>query len=110
MSSSLQSKRLKVFENRVLRKIFGSKRDEVTGEMGRLLNKEIYALYSSPNIIWVMKSRRLRWGRGEMHTGFRWGNLMEGGHLEDPQIDGWIILKWMFEKWDLVGGGRHGQD
>jgi hypothetical protein len=43
------------------RRIFGPKRDEVTGEWRRLHNKELYALYSSPNIIRVMKSRRLRW-------------------------------------------------
>jgi hypothetical protein len=50
-----------VFENKVLRRIFGPKRDEVTGEWRRLHDKELYALYSSPNIIRVMKSRRLRW-------------------------------------------------
>jgi hypothetical protein len=50
---------LRAFENRVLRRIFGPKRDEVRREWRRLLNKELYALYSSPNIIWVMKSRRL---------------------------------------------------
>jgi hypothetical protein len=53
--------RLRVFENRVLRRVFGPKRDEVTGEWRRLHNKELYALYSSPNIIRVIKSRRLRW-------------------------------------------------
>jgi hypothetical protein len=53
--------RLRVFENRVLRRIFGPKRDEVTGEWRRLHNKELYALYSSLNIIQVIKSRRLRW-------------------------------------------------
>jgi hypothetical protein len=53
--------RLRVFENKVLRRIFGPKRDEVTGEWRRLHNKELYALYSSPNIIRVIKSRRLRW-------------------------------------------------
>jgi hypothetical protein len=47
--------RLRVFENRVLRKIFGPKRDEVTGEWRRLHNKELYSLYSSPNIIRVIK-------------------------------------------------------
>jgi hypothetical protein len=68
--------RLRVFENCVLRRIFGHKRDEVTGEWRRLHNKELYPLYSSPNIIRVIKSRRLRWaghvarmGRGEVHTG-----------------------------------------
>jgi hypothetical protein len=49
--------RLRVFENRVLGKIFGSKRDEVTGEWGRLHNKELYALYYSRNIIEVVKLR-----------------------------------------------------
>jgi hypothetical protein len=53
--------RLRVFENKVLRRIFGPKRDEVTGEWRRLHNKELYALYSSPDIIRVIKSRRLRW-------------------------------------------------
>jgi hypothetical protein len=48
--------RLRVFENRVLRRIFGPKRDEVTGEWRRLHNKELYALYSSPNIIQVVKT------------------------------------------------------
>jgi hypothetical protein len=53
--------RLRVFENRVLRRIFGPKRDEVPGEWKKLHNKEIYTLYSSPNIIRVIKSRILRW-------------------------------------------------
>jgi hypothetical protein len=53
--------RLRVFENKALRRIFGPKRVEVTGEWRRLQNKELYALYSSPNIIRIMKSRRLRW-------------------------------------------------
>jgi hypothetical protein len=71
-----EESRLRVFENKVLRRIFGPKRDEVTGESRRLHNKELYALYSSPNIIRAIKSRRLRWagqvarmGRGEVHTG-----------------------------------------
>jgi hypothetical protein len=53
--------RLRVFENRVLRRIFGPKRDEVTGEWRRLHNEELNDLYSSPNIIRVIKSRRMRW-------------------------------------------------
>jgi hypothetical protein len=53
--------RLKVFENRVLRRIFVPKSDEVRGEWRRLHNEGVYALYSSPNIIRVIKSRRLRW-------------------------------------------------
>jgi hypothetical protein len=53
--------RLRVFENRVLRKIFGPKRDEVTGEWRKLHNEELHDLYSSPSIITIMKSRRMRW-------------------------------------------------
>jgi hypothetical protein len=52
--------KLMFFENRALRRIFGPKRDEVTVEWRRLHNKELYALYSSPNIIRVIKSRTLR--------------------------------------------------
>jgi hypothetical protein len=53
--------RLRVFKNRVLRRIFGPKRDEETGEWRKLHNKELYALYSSQNILRVIKSRKLRW-------------------------------------------------
>jgi len=53
--------RLRVFENRVLRIIFGPKRDEVTGERRKLHNEEMNNLYSSPNILRVIKSRRMRW-------------------------------------------------
>jgi len=53
-------RRLRVFENRVLRRIFGPKRDEVTGEWRKLHNEELNNLYSSPNIVRVIKSRRLR--------------------------------------------------
>jgi hypothetical protein len=50
-----------VFENWVLRRIFGPKRDEVTGEWRRLRNEELNGLYSVPNIVRVIKSRRMRW-------------------------------------------------
>jgi hypothetical protein len=63
--------RLRVFENKVLRRIFGPKRAEVTGEWRRLHNKQLYALYSSPNIIRVIKSRRLRWARHVARMGER---------------------------------------
>ena len=100
--------RLRVFENRVLRRIFGPKRDEVTGEWRKLHSEELSDLYSSPNIFRVVKSRRMwwvghvaLWGRGEVYTGFWWGNLKERDLLEDPVVDGRIILRWFFSKWDV---------
>jgi hypothetical protein len=57
----MEEQTLRVFENRVLRRVFGPKRDEVTGEWRRLHNKELNDLYSSPNIIRAIKSRRIRW-------------------------------------------------
>jgi hypothetical protein len=53
--------RLRVFENRVLSRIFGPRRDEVTGEWRKLHNEELHTLYSSPDIIRQVKSRRMRW-------------------------------------------------
>ena len=53
-------RRLRVFENRVL-SIFGPKRNKVTGEWRKLHNEELNGMYSSPNIVWVIKSRRIRW-------------------------------------------------
>jgi len=58
-----EERRLRVFENRVLRKVFGPKRDEVTGEWRKLHNEELNDLYSLPNIVRVVKSRRIRWAR-----------------------------------------------
>jgi hypothetical protein len=65
--------RLRVFENRVLRRIFGPKRDEVTGEWRRLHNEELNDLYSSPNIIRVIKSKRMRWAGNVARMGERRG-------------------------------------
>jgi len=56
-----KERRLRVYENRVLRKVFGPKKDEVTEEWRKLHNEELNDLYSLPNIVWVVKSRRMRW-------------------------------------------------
>jgi len=58
-----EERRLIMFENRVLRRIFGPKRDEGMGEWRKPLNEELSDLYSSPNIVRVIKSRRMRWAR-----------------------------------------------
>jgi hypothetical protein len=47
-------------------------------------------------------------GEGEMHTGFWWGGLKEGDHLKHPGVDGRIILKWIFKKWDGAWTGLYG--
>ena len=56
-----KGRRLSVFENRVFRIIFGPKRDEATGEWMKLHNEELNDLYCSPNMVWLIKSRRIRW-------------------------------------------------
>ena len=102
-------RRLRVFENRVLRRIFGPKRDEVTGEWRKLHNEELNDLYCSPNIDRVIKSRRIRWAghvaRMGKKTGvyrvFWWGNLRERDRLGDPGLDGGIILRRIFRKWGV---------
>jgi hypothetical protein len=98
----------------------------MTREWRKIHNEELKDLYSSPNIVRVIKSRRKRWtghvahvsGRGETYAGFWWGNLRERNHLGDPDIDRRKILRWIFRKWDVgawtgsswlrIGtGGRH---
>jgi len=98
---------LRVFENRVLRRIFGPKRDELTGEW-RILHEELNDLYSSPNIFRVIKLRRMRWVERvarmeESRDAYRVlvGNLKERVHLRYPGLDGRIILRWIFRKWDV---------
>jgi len=113
-----------VFENRVLRRLFGPKRNEVIGEWRKLRIQELRVFYSLPSIVWMVKLRRMRWvghvacmreRRG--CTGFYWGNLMERGHRGGPDVDVRTILRWIFMKWERVEtgwnwlrigtGGRH---
>jgi hypothetical protein len=61
VSNAKEEHRLRVFENRVMRRIFGPKRDEVTGEWRKFQNEKLHNLYSSPDIIRQVKSRRMRW-------------------------------------------------
>jgi len=94
-----------VFENRVLRKIFEPKRVEVTSEWRKLHNKELSDLYSSPDVIRVIKSRRMRWAGHvtqmcERKCVYRVlvGNLKQRDYLEDPGVDGRVILRWIVKK------------
>ena len=82
-----------MFENRVLRRIYGPRRD-----WRRLHNEEVNDLYSSPNIVRVIKSRRTRWAGHVARMGGErgrivswWGNRREGDHWGDLGVDGWII-------------------
>jgi hypothetical protein len=103
---------LRVFENGMLKRIFGPKSDGATGEWKKINNEELSDLYSSPNIILAIKSRTgqaghvASMGRGEVRIEFWWENLRERDHIEGPGIDGRIILRLIFRKWD----GGHGLD
>jgi len=107
-----EERRLRVLENRVLRRVFGSKRDEVTGEWRKLHNEELWDLYSLPNIVRVVKSRRMRWAECVERMGERRGvhSVLVGkpggkSHWGDLDIDGRIILRWIFGKWERVEAG-----
>ena len=87
---------------------FGPRRDEVTREWRKLHNEELSDLYSSPNIVRVIKSRRMRWAGHVARIGMRggrirswWGNRRERDHWGDLGVDGWIILGWISRRWDV---------
>ena len=122
---SKSERKLRMFQNMVLRRIFGPRRDEVTAEWRRLHNEELNDLYSSPNILRVIKSRRMRWaghvarmGEERGRIGSWWGNRRERDHWGDLGVDGWIILRCISRRWDVgmwtglgwprtgTGGGR----
>jgi hypothetical protein len=89
--------RLRIFENRVLRRIFGPKRAE-DGSWRKLHNDELHSLYSSPNIVRVIKSRKLWWAghvahMGEVFTGFWLGGPKARDHWEDLGLGGRITLR-----------------
>jgi hypothetical protein len=97
-----------VFENRVLRRIFLPKSYEVTGEWRRLHNEELHDLYTSPSIITrrIIKSRRMRWAGHVARMGtlidYWWESQRKRDHEENQDVGGWIILGWIFERWDGV--------
>jgi hypothetical protein len=94
-----------VFENRVLRRLFGPNRDEVTGDWRKLHNEELHNLYSSPSIIRVIKSRRMRWaehvarmGVKGMHIVYWWESRKDRDYCEHQDVGGLTILKWILER------------
>jgi hypothetical protein len=103
--------RLRVFENRVLRRVFGPKRDEVTGEWRMLHDEELNDLYSLPKIVWVVKSRRMRWAGHVACLGEERG-VHRGlvGQHEGPRPLGRPRRIWEDNiKMDVQeGGGGHG--
>jgi hypothetical protein len=90
----------------VLRRIFGPKRDEVTGGWRELRNEELHNLYSSPKIIRMIMSKRMRWAervaRMGLHIGYWWESQKEREHYEDQDVGGCTILRRILERQDWV--------
>ena len=104
-----EERRLMVFENRVLMRVFGPKRDEVTGEWRKLHNEELSDLYSLPSIVRVVKSRRMRWAGHVARMGEGRGvyrvlvGKPEGNRpLGRPRRRWEDKLRWIFRKWEGV--------
>jgi hypothetical protein len=119
-----EGKEAEGFDN-MLRRIFGPRRDEVTGDWRRLHNEDLNDLYCSPNIVRVIKWRRMRWAGHLARMGEeRWVYRVLVGKPEgkrpmgDLGVDGWIILGWLSRRWEVgiwtglgwprieTGGGR----
>jgi len=103
-----KERKLRVFENMVLQRIFGPRRDEVTGKWRRLHNEELNDLYTSPNIVRLIKSRRMRWAghvtRMDEERGMYrvlLGKTEGRNQWGDLGVDGWIILGWISRRWDV---------
>jgi hypothetical protein len=108
-----EEQRLRVFENRVLRRVFGPKRDKATGEWRRLHNEELNDLYSSPNVIRVIKSRRMIWAGHVARMGVkRSAYMILVGRSEGRRPRGRPRRRWEDNiKTDLQDvGWRHGLD
>jgi hypothetical protein len=95
--------------NRPVRRIFGPKGDKRVGSWRRLHNGKLRGLYISPNIIRMIKSRRMRWagyiacmGKRGIYRGFWLESQKEKDHKEDTDIGRRIILKWILGKYDEV--------
>jgi hypothetical protein len=85
--------------------MFEPKRDEVAGGWRKLHNEDLRNLYSSPSIIRMIKSRRMRLAghvarmrRRRMHIGYRWESQKEKDHWENKDVGGWTIFKWILER------------
>jgi hypothetical protein len=99
-----------VLENRASRRIFGPKRDEVTGGWRELHNEELHNLYSSPSIIKMIKSRRMGWTgyvarMGEKRNACRIlvAKPEERDQMKDQDVGGWTILKWILDRMRWCG-------
>jgi len=111
-----EERKLRVFENIVLRRLFGPRRDEVTEEWRRVHNEKLSDLYTSPNIVLVIKSRRMKLGVHVARMGVEsvcieswWRNRRERDHWGDLGVDGLIILGWISRRFDVgmwTGLGR----
>jgi len=106
-----EERRLRVFGNRVLRKIFGPKRDEVTREWSKVQNNELSGMCSTPNFVRELTSRRMRWAEHVARMGERSADRVSVGKSEGKRphgktrLSGIIILRWIFWMWNWGGGG-----